>query len=92
MEDNYSPEEFLPGDRVTLNERGLEFFETRRFPPQIGALYTNILGDNTEVLRTEGEYVRLRMRVVRFPATEAERNDFGVTAAHLKKRRGRGEC
>ncbi len=76
-------EEFRPGDRVTLSRKGLAFFETRRFPAIVGAIYSNILGHNTEVLRVDGDHVRLKLIKLRFPA-EKGKNDFGILMENLR--------
>jgi len=75
---------FKPGDRVTLNEAGLEFFEARRFPAQIGAVYTNILAQNTEVVRSEGDTVWLKFITPRYPLNDPEKNRCGVRREHLR--------
>lgn len=75
---------FMAGDKVTLSDQGLKFFEKRKFPVQIGAIYANILGQNTEVVSHEANYVRIRMLKVKFPATCERENNFGVRIEHLQ--------
>jgi hypothetical protein len=84
LKENDTPA-FKPGDRVTLNEAGLEFFEGRRFPAQIGAVYSNILAQNTEVVKVSGETVWLKFIKPRFPLNQTGKNCCGVRPEHLRR-------
>lgn len=78
-------EALKPGDRVTLSEAGLEFFEGRRFPAHTGAVYTNILAQNAEVVKVSGDKVWLRFLKPRFPLNQPGKTCCGVSLEHLRR-------
>jgi hypothetical protein len=72
------------GDFVTLNEKGKQMLADGRFPLIIKALYTTILRDTAEIILVEDEYAIVKIHPLRYPATTAANNNFGVLLEYIQ--------